>query len=151
MKLDCYFTGAIGMKQQTAGGLYGFSRGHKWARWKSKETNSMTSDASQQTPGQIGCNCQFIITRYLTLTNIGQSPFNLQICLCSVKQFLHIRYQFSCYCLSVYLFLKSFDSVLFCMIRFCSIIQCSIIHFYSVIFCSDTGIVKWITLCQAGT
>jgi hypothetical protein len=80
----------------------------------------------------------FVTTRYLFLTNIGQSLFNLQICLCSGKQFNRIRCQFSCYCLSVYLFFKSFNSVLFCMISLCLIIQCSNILLLSVIFCSDT-------------
>jgi hypothetical protein len=53
MELNWYCIEVIGMKQQAAGEFYGFSRGHKWAGWKSKETNSMTSDASEQTPGQI--------------------------------------------------------------------------------------------------
>jgi hypothetical protein len=46
MEIDWYCTGVLGMKQQSCWGFYGFSRGHERARWKSKETDSMTSDAS---------------------------------------------------------------------------------------------------------
>jgi hypothetical protein len=81
-----------------------------------------------------------VITRYLTLVNIRQSRFNLQICLCSVNQFHCIGCQFSAivYQLSDS---HSFDSVLFCLIWFCLTIQGSITWLFSVIFCSDSGIV----------
>jgi hypothetical protein len=46
IELDLYCIECQVWSNKAAEGFYGFSRGHKWARWKNKETDSMTFDAS---------------------------------------------------------------------------------------------------------
>jgi hypothetical protein len=123
-KLDLCCTGAVGIKQHSCRGvLWVFKRPQvspleKQRNWQHDIWCLMTNTWANRI-----VIVSSIITRYLTLTNIGRPRFNLQIWLCSVNQFNHICFQFSCYCLSV---------VRFSCIQFCSVVWSAVIRLFSV-------------------
>jgi hypothetical protein len=135
MELHWYCTGVLDMRQQRCWGIFGFPRGLEWACCKSKETNSMTSDASELTPRQIGQQLSVLESqRYLNPANIERSQLHLQL-ICSV--FIRIHCQF-CYCSSVVrLSFKSVLSIRIALFDY-SLFDSSVVQF---IFCSDTRIV----------
>ncbi len=138
MELNWYFTGAVGMKQQSCWGVLWFFKRlqvsplEKQRNWQ-HDTWCLTTNIWANRAAIVSS----IITRYVTLTKIGQSPFNLQICLCSVEQFSHIRCQFFCYCYQYIRFsVDAFCSVLYDLLLFNhsvfndSFIQCYFLIWY---------------------
>jgi hypothetical protein len=129
MELDWYCTGAVGMKNKAAGGFYGFSWGHKWARWKSKEIDSMHLMPHKKHLGKWGCNCQFHIhkmfnpRKHRMVTIQPSDLFYVQCIIIFLPGYLLLL--MSIICLS---FIR-FSSVLFNLL--CSTIQCSETRLFS--------------------
>jgi hypothetical protein len=136
MEFDWYCTGAIG-KQQSCGGVLWFSKRpqvsplEKQWNWQHDIWCLITNTWANRV-----AMVSSVITRYLPLAKHGWSPFNLQIYLCSMFQVIVLVAS-----LPVIVYQFSFDSHSFDSVLFCSTIHCSITRLFSVIFCSDTGIV----------
>ncbi len=132
MEFDWYCTGVVGMKHQSCWGVLWF--------FKRPQVSLLEKQRNRQ--HDIWCLItntlenrvaifSSVFTRYLTLANTGRSPFNLQICLCSVHKLI--------------IFVASFSAIVYqfislSFIRFCSV-QSGLVWFFSLILCSDTGIV----------
>jgi hypothetical protein len=141
MELDWYCTGSVGMKQQSCWGVLWFFKRpqvsplEKQINWQHDIWCLITNTWANRVE-----IVSSVITTYLTLAKhrtVTIQPTDLFMRSASL---IRIRCQFICCFLSV-LFVPRFDSILLCWICFCSTIQCSITWSFSVIFCTDTGIV----------
>jgi hypothetical protein len=118
MELNWSCTGAVGVRQQSCWGVLWFfkrtqvSSLEKQRNWQHNLWLLITNTCANRV-AIVSC----VITIHFTLANMGESPFNLQICLCSVKPFNRNWCQFSCYCFSVQYIHFLSHSILFCFVR----------------------------------
>ncbi len=137
MELDWYCTGAVGMKQQSYRGFYGFQNASSEHAGKAKKATTWHLMPHNKHLGKQDCNRQFCNHKYLKLANTGRSQFTLQICLFNASIFNIIFCQFI-YCYSSAFLFIFLSVVLICIHLFlllfvrsvCFIIQCLIIQCY---------------------
>ncbi len=121
------------MKQQSCWAFYVFKRPQVSPLEKQRNLQHDIRRLITNTWAKRVAIVSFVITRYLTLTSIGQSSFNLQNCSCSVHHLLFLSLPvasitFIRFCLII----PNSVSALFDLL--CSTIQCSIIRLYSVVY-----------------